>query len=280
VTDQVAVVTGAGAGIGQGIAVTLARFGADVVVLDIDPDRGASTSARIDAAGRQSLAVQVDASDSNALREAIERVHAQFGRIDILVNNVGGVRPGPFLEQSERSWRRHVDLNLMSVFAATAAAAPVMVAGGRGGSIVNVASIEALRAAPSFAVYAACKAAMLNFTRTMALELGAHGIRVNAIAPDLIATPGLRGLVRGPVPDRLPPLTPEMDAGVARYVPLGSEGSVADCGGVVTFLCSPMGRYISGIVVGIDGGTWASAGWVRDDDGSGWQLVPEMVIPF
>ena len=133
------------------------------------------------------------------------------------MNNAGGVAGRRFLEQSERSWRRHIDINLVSTLAATAAAAPLMARGGRGGSIVNVVSIEASRAAPMYAVYAACKAAMVSFTRTMALELADDGIRVNAIAPDRTRTPGLDGLLVGPVPDELPPRSPE-EAGTHRGV--------------------------------------------------------------
>ena len=129
----------------------------------------------------------------------VERADQRFGRLDILVNNAGGVGRRPFLEQSEKSWRRHIDLNLVSMLAATSAAVPVMIRGGRGGAIINISSIEGSRAAPYYAVYAACKAGMNNFTRTMALELADHGIRVNAIAPDFTLTPGIQGNVTGPV---------------------------------------------------------------------------------
>jgi NAD(P)-dependent dehydrogenase (short-subunit alcohol dehydrogenase family) len=272
-TGRVAVVTGAGAGIGQGIAKGMAAFGADVVVADIDPDRAAVTVALLEGEGRRGLAVAVDMADTTQVQEMVSTAREHFGRIDILVNNAGGVRQGRFSEQSERSWRRHVDLNLMSVFAATSAVVPPMIEAG-GGSIINVASIEALRAAPGFAVYAACKAAMTSFTRTSAVELAGHGIRVNALAPDLIATPGLRGIIRGPVPDPLPPLPERAAAGVAHYVPMGHEGTVEDCAGAAVFLASAMARYITGVTLSIDGGTWASSGWSQTDDGEGWQLFP------
>ena len=204
---QVGVVTGGGAGIGRGVVEALARHGADVVIAEIDPDRAAQVAAAVERLGRRALAIPTDVMDTAQVRAAVERADEEFGRLDILVNNAGGFAARPFLEQSERSWRRHIDINLVSMLAATAAAAPVMARGGRGGSIVNVASIEATRAAPMFAVYAACKAAMVSFTRTMALELADVGIRVNAIAPDRTRTPGLVGVRVGPVPDELPPLT-------------------------------------------------------------------------
>jgi NAD(P)-dependent dehydrogenase (short-subunit alcohol dehydrogenase family) len=271
-TDQVAVVTGAGAGIGAAIAAGMARFGADVVIAEIDPDRGATTARAVEEAGRSALVVPTDAADTDQVRSMVDQAADRFGRIDILVNNIGGVRRQRFLDQSERSWRRHIDLNLVSMFAATSAVAPRMIEGGRGGSIINVASIEAMRAAPEFAVYAACKAGMTNFTRTMAVELGEHDIRVNALAPDLIASPGIRGIFQGPVPDPLPPFPEPMRQGVERYIPLGHEGVGDDCAAAAIFLSSPMGRYVTGVTLSVDGGTWASSGWVRTDDRSSWQL--------
>jgi NAD(P)-dependent dehydrogenase (short-subunit alcohol dehydrogenase family) len=122
-----------------------------------------------------------------------------------------------------------------------------------------------------YAVYAACKAGMINFTRTMAVELAEYGIRVNAIAPDITATPGLRGLRAGPVPGELPPLPPEQLESVASYVPLGREGVASECAGVAVFLASAMASYITGTCIPVDGGTWASGGWLRTA-GGGWSL--------
>jgi NAD(P)-dependent dehydrogenase (short-subunit alcohol dehydrogenase family) len=273
-TDQIAIVTGSGAGIGQGVAIGLAEFGAHVVIAEIDPQRAEVTADLIGKANRKALIVPTDVTDTDQIRQMVEAARQHFGRIDVLVNNAGGVRRQPFVEQTERSWRRHIDINLVSMMAATAAVAPVMIDGGRGGSIVNVASIEAVRAAPGFAVYAACKAGMTSFTKTMALELSEHQIRVNAIAPDIIATPGIRGIVRGPVPSPLPVLSPEMEVGLHDYVPLGGEGEAEDCAAAVVFLSSRMAKYISGVTLNIDGGTWASSGWSRSADRSNWQLYP------
>jgi NAD(P)-dependent dehydrogenase (short-subunit alcohol dehydrogenase family) len=212
-----------------------------------------------------------DVMDTAQIEAAVRAAEERYGRLDILVNNAGGVRARRFLEQSERSWRRHIDINLTSMLAATWHAAHLMIRGGRGGSIVNVASIEASRAAPTYAVYAACKAGMVNFTRTLAVELGEHGIRVNCIAPDHTRTPGLSGVSTGqPDPDALRVRPPEEQAAVERYVPLGREGVVDECGDVVAFLCSPLARYVTGANVPVDGGTWASSGWVRQ--GEGWGL--------
>lgn len=273
-TGKVAVVTGAGAGIGQAVAVSLAEQGVRVGLVEIDPQRAATTQALVEKAGGTALVLPTDVMDTEALASSVTATAEEFGRLDILVNNAGGVKPTRFLEQNERGWRRHIDINLVSMIAATSAAAPLMAEGGQGGSIVNVTSIEGLRAAPMFAVYAACKAGMISFTRTMAVELGEHGIRVNALAPDHTATAGMRGIVKGPVdPDALPDRSPADLAAVERYVPLGREGVASECGDAVAFLCSRRASYITGVTLSIDGGTWASSGWVRS--GKGWTVYPD-----
>jgi NAD(P)-dependent dehydrogenase (short-subunit alcohol dehydrogenase family) len=131
-TGKVAVVTGGGAGIGRGIAVQLATHGADVAVIDIDPDRSAQAVAAVEALGRRAISAPADVMDTDALRASISAADEAFGRIDILVNNAGGVSGRPFLDQSERSWRRHIDINLVSMLASISAIAPIMIrVGGR-----------------------------------------------------------------------------------------------------------------------------------------------------
>jgi NAD(P)-dependent dehydrogenase (short-subunit alcohol dehydrogenase family) len=265
---QVAVITGGGGGIGRAIGLALASVGADIVIGDIVPERCSETAERVRELGRQALGVPTDVTDTGQIRALIDKADAQFGRIDILVNNAGGVSGRPFLEQSERSWRRHIDLNLVSMFAATAVAVPVIIRGARGGTVINVASIEGSRAAPNYAVYAACKAGMLNFTRTMALELADHGIRINAIAPDYTVTPGLRGNVTGPVdPAKWMQPTPQQLDVTRRRIPLGRAGIDSECGNVAVFLATKMSSYVTGTVIPVDGGSWASSGWLRDRSG-------------
>jgi NAD(P)-dependent dehydrogenase (short-subunit alcohol dehydrogenase family) len=274
-TGQVALVTGGGGGIGRAIALAYASVGAAVAIADIIPERCEETAARVREMGPEALAAPTDVSDANQVRALIEKADKHFGRIDILVNNAGGVSKKPFLEQSERSWRRVIDLNLVSMLAATSAAAPVMIRGQRGGSIINVSSIEASRAAPCYAVYAACKAGMLNFTRTMALELAQHNIRVNAIAPDYTVTPGVRGNHTGPVdPASWIKPTAQQEDITARRIPLGRAGIDTECGNVAVFLSSAMSSYVTGAVIPVDGGSWASSGWVRDKAGK-WSLMGE-----
>ncbi len=275
-TDQVAVITGGGGGIGRAIALAFASVGADIVIADIVPERCEETAARIEEFGRKAIAAPTDVCDTDQLRTTIERAAEEFGRIDILVNNAGGVGPKPFLAQSERSWRRHIDLNLVSMLAATSAAAPIIIEGGRGGSIINIASIEGSRAAPNYAVYAACKAGMLNFTRSLALELAEHGIRVNAIAPDYTVTPGLRGNIKGPVdPSVWIEPSPAQEAATASRIPLGRSGIDAEIGRAAVYLASKMGDYVTGITLPVDGGSWASSGWIRDNSGR-WTLTGQV----
>jgi NAD(P)-dependent dehydrogenase (short-subunit alcohol dehydrogenase family) len=271
-SGQVALVTGGGGGIGLGIALELARFGADVAVVDNEPSRADRAVERITELGRAAIAIPHDVMDTDQVREAVRLTDERFGRIDILVNNAGGVNGRPFLDQSERSWRRHIDINLLSMLAATSAVVPIMIRGGQGGSIVNVASIEGTRAAPMFAVYAACKAGMISFTRTMALELGEYGIRSNVIAPDWTHTPGNSGMRTGPIPDELPARDEAYNRSAYAYIPIGREGVIEECGSVVAFLCSTMASYVTGALIPVDGGTWASSGWTRGNTG-GWRLV-------
>lgn len=263
VTGQVAIVTGGANGIGEGIALALARFGADVVIADIDRQKGEAVVNAIRALGRQALLVPADCTDSEQVQQVVDLAVEHFKRVDILVNNVGGTRQVKFMDQNERSWRKHIDLNLLSMLAATQAAARVMIDGGRGGTIINIASSEGLRAAPGYSVYAACKAGMISFTRSLALELSEHSIRVFALAPDMLLTPGLQ-----PFYDAA---TPAEAAARDRYIPLGRLGSVEEIGGVAVFLSSPMASYLTGITLSVDGGTIASSGWSRALDNS-WAL--------
>lgn len=275
-TDQVAIVTGGGGGIGRAIALAYASVGADVVIADIVPERCHEVAERVQALGRRALPIPTDMANPDQVRAMVQQTKDHFGRLDILVNNVGGVSPKPFLEQSEGSWRRHIDLNLVSMLAATSAAAPVMIEGGRGGIILNVSSIEASRAAPGYAVYAACKAGMLNFTRSLSLELAEHGIRVNAIAPDYTVTPGVRGNHKGPV-DEASWIRPSAahEQATARRIPLGRTGIDSECGRVAVFLSSRMSDYVTGTVIPVDGGTWASSGWLRNSSGR-WTLTGDI----
>jgi NAD(P)-dependent dehydrogenase (short-subunit alcohol dehydrogenase family) len=262
-TDRTAIVTGAGAGIGKGIALAFAAFGARVAVLEMQEETCRRTAAEIEAAGGAALAIPVDVRDGEAVARAVAATVARFGGIDVLVNNVGGTFRAPFLEVAEKGWDALVRQNLKSVFHGTRAAAPQMIAQGRGGSIVNIVSIEGVRAAPLYAAYAACKAAVVNFTCSMALELGPHRIRVNAIAPDICLTEGLA------------PFLGETERSRHEWmVPLGRPGVPDDIAGAAVFLASDLAGYVTGVTLHVDGGTHAAAGWYRDPATGDWVLGP------
>jgi len=226
--------------------------------------------------GREVLAVNANVIEIDKLCDAVAATRDRFGRLDILVNNAGGVSKRKFRDLKEKNWRRHIELNLVSVVAATQAAVEIMIENGRGGSIINVSSIEGSRAAPGYAVYAACKAGINNLTRTLSLELAEHAIRVNTIAPDFTETPGTRGNFTGPVDkSSWPEWTEAQRASVRRRIPLGRAGLEEECGKAAVFLASKMASYVTGIVMPVDGGSWASSGWVRNSAGDDWILPPE-----
>lgn len=274
-SGKVVFVTGGGGGIGRAIALSMADMGADVAILELVPERCDQVAELIKARGRKVLCIAGNAMDVDVVQDAVAKAARHFGRLDVLANNVGGVSRRPFADLTEKNWRRHIDLNLVSNLAATQAALPIMIESGRGGSIINVTSIEASRAAPGFAVYAACKAGINNLTRTLAVELAHHGIRVNAIAPDYTVTPGTRGQFTGPVDPQLwQRPSPAQEEAIRRRIPLGRAGVDEECGRVAVFLASKLASYVTGTIIPVDGGTWASGGWVRNSD-ENWVLPPE-----
>jgi len=262
-TGRTAIVTGAGAGIGKGIALGFSAFGARVALLEFDAESAQRTATEIAAAGGDALALPTDVRDPAAVERAVAAAEERFGSPDVLVNNVGGTFHAAFLDTAEKGWDALVRANLKTVLHGTRAVAPRMIARGRGGSIVNVVSIEAERAAPGYAVYAACKAAVVSFTRSMALELAPHGIRVNAIAPDICMTEGLAKM-----------LGPADQARHGFVVPLGRAAVPEDVAGAAVFLASDLAGYVTGVTLPVDGGTHAAAGWYRDPEGAGWVLGP------
>jgi len=262
-TGRTAVVTGAGAGIGKGIALGFAAFGARVAILELVEDAARATAAAVEAAGGEALALPTDVRDGEAVERAVAATVERFGGVDVLVNNVGGTFRAPFLETREKGWDAIVRTNLKTVFHGVRAVAPRMIAQGGGGSIINIVSIEGERAAPLYAPYAACKAGVISFTQSMAVELGPHRIRVNAIAPDICLTEGLERLLGEAERSRHPFL-----------VPLGRAGIPEDVAGAAIFLASDLAGYVTGITLHVDGGTHAAGGWYRDPDGEDWLLGP------
>jgi 3-oxoacyl-[acyl-carrier protein] reductase len=253
---RVAVVTGAARGIGAATASTLARFGADLAICDRDAEGMAATAADVEAVGRRCVTGVLDVRDGDAVRTWLGAVEGEYGRVDVLVNNAGGGFYAAFEKVSEKGQRSLVDENFTSVTHFVRGCSDLLSAGG---SIVNITSIEASRAAPGFGVYAAMKAAVESLTKTLALELAPRRIRVNAIAPDAMPTPGDESLADA--------VSQGERAAYGRKVPLG-WGHVDDCAGAVVFLASDLARWVTGTVLHVDGGSHAASGWVRRDDGT------------
>jgi len=242
---RVAVVTGGGAGIGRGIAKGLATFGARVAILERDPASAAAAAAEIRGGGGEALALTTDVRDGEAVERAVADTCETYGGVDVLVNNAGGVFAAPFLETTPKGWDALWRANLGHILHCTHSVGRRMVEQARGGSIINVVSIEGVRAAPLYAVYAAAKAGAINFTKTMALELAPHGIRVNAIAPGLTDTAQPR---YGNTEDEL--------AVMASGVPLGRMAQPEDIADVAVFLASPAARHITGQTLHVNGGQY------------------------
>jgi NAD(P)-dependent dehydrogenase (short-subunit alcohol dehydrogenase family) len=248
-TDRVAIVTGAAVGIGEATAIAFANFGAHVAICDRDVANLDATADAIEAAGRRVVAAELDVRETGAVENFVSTVAGEFGRVDILVNNAGGGFFADFLGVNAKGQDALVRENFVSVTNFIRASVPHMPESG--GSIVNITSIEAHRAAPGYAVYSAMKAAVVNLTKTLALELGPRLIRVNCIAPDVIPTPGIAML-----------------EGSLIGTPLPVSGHVDDVAGAAVYLAGDLGRFVTGTTVHVDGGNLAAAGWIRMPDGS------------
>jgi NAD(P)-dependent dehydrogenase (short-subunit alcohol dehydrogenase family) len=264
---KIALVTGGAAGIGGGISRRFASEGATVVVNDIDADLLDGAVREIDSGGGRALPVLGDIR----LQATVDRLVAATsaidgGRVDVLVNNVGDYRPnGRFLRVDESQWTELYAINLEHVFRCTHAFAPAMVERG-GGSIVNVSTVEAFRGIPVNAVYSAFNAGVNAFTKSLAVELGPDGVRVNAIAPDLADT------LQTPAEVMLAGRDPGL---IRSWVPLGRFGIPDDYAQVALFLASDMARFVTGHVIPVDGGTTAASGWYRRASGRGWTNLPD-----
>ena len=252
-TGRVALVTGAGQGIGEGIALALARAGADVAVNDLRPEAARRVAGAVEAQGRRAVAVPADVARVAEIDRMVAETARGLGRVDVLVNNAGLIRARPFGEVTERDWDETLDVNAKGVFFGMQAAAPLMIRQG-GGVIVNIASIAGRGSASLSPPYAASKTAVISLTQQAARALARHGIRVNAVCPGIVNTDfnwrldeelGVRqqGLAPG-----------EFLKQRAAAVPLGRLAEPDDVAGVVVFLASPAGSYITGQAVTVDGG--------------------------
>lgn len=242
--NKIAIVTGGGQGIGRAIAQTFAEAGANLVIADIRIDTAEETATHISSFQKKVFAIQVDVREKNQVDEMVIKTVEKFGFIDILVNNAGfGYMTVPLVEMSEEEWDNCVTLNLKSTFLCCKSVSRVMIRQ-RSGIIINMASMAALGPYPMGANYSAAKAAIKNLTETLAVELGPHNIRVNALAPGVIKTQLTAELYKK---------RPELKIQRLKSIPLGRLGTPEDVANVALFLASDASSYISGETIPIKG---------------------------
>ena len=260
-TGKTVLVTGGGVGIGRGIADGFSRAGAKLVIAEIDPGRAADVAAALPGAE----VVVCDIRDRATPAMLAERIGALGGKLDVLVNNVGHfVHALPFAMLGDDQAEEILDVNLGQLLRVTRAMLPLLRAAAPGSSIVNVTSIEAYRGNPYCSVYAAAKAGIAGFTKSLALELAPEGIRVNDVAPETTDTPQV-------ALDAMIP--PENRANMDKWIPLGRFGTPEDCAGAALYLASPLAAWVTGTAIHVDGGALAAAGWTRTPAGE-WTVVP------
>lgn len=239
--NQVAVVTGAGRGIGRAIALKFAAEGADVVCVSRTVENSEKVAAEVRALGRRAWAHAVDVSDSAAISAAAEKILADTGRVDILVNNAGVTRDGLFMRLSEADWDAVLNTNLRGAFLLTKAFTRTFMKQ-RSGRIINISSVIGLIGNAGQANYAASKAGLIGFTKSVAKELGARGVTCNAIAPGFIQT------------DMTAVLDEKVREMLLKQIPLGGFGETDDIAYAALYLAGPGGRYVTGQVLTVDGG--------------------------
>src|SRR5579884_572159 len=240
-TGKVAIVTGAAQGIGRAIAEKLACDGADIVVADLDPGRSQETVGAVEKLGRRALNVKVNVADFNDVKAMIDQVLREWGKVDILVNNAGITRDGLLLRMKEEDWNLVLQVNLNGTFHCTKAVMQPMTKQ-RYGRIVNIASIVGVMGNVGQANYAASKAAVIGFTKTVAREYASRNVTVNAVAPGFIDTAMTQGLPS------------DVKETLQKQIPLGRLGRPEDVAAAVRFLVSDEAAYITGHVLHVNGG--------------------------
>jgi len=246
---RTAIVTGAGSGIGRGIALEMANAGAIIVVAEYRRDAAEETASMVRQLGGRAMVAVMDATSEVSVAAGLEAALAEFGGVDILVNNVGGLGPQPkkttIVELALAEWESLLRLNLTSQFICSKAFIRYLLEAGRGGSIVNIASLGALVPYETSVAYGAAKAGVVSMTMTLASEYGKNGIRVNCIAP---------GHVRTPIPESLYRSKPELRAAQNRIIPVGRWGEPDEIGRLAVFLASDASSYVTGQTIVASGG--------------------------
>ena len=244
---KTAVVTGGGRGIGQAIALALARQGCQVAVADILAENARAVTDQVEARGAKGLALHVDLTRRREVERAIEEVLARFGQLDVLVNNAGWDRLELFLDSDEETWEKIIAINFKAVLYTCKAALPHMVARGSG-KVINIASDAGRVGSTGEAVYAGTKGAVIAFSKTLARELARHRITVNVVCPGLTETPLLQSI------RAQSPTAQKVIEGVTRAIPLGRVGTPEDIAAAVAFLASPDADFITGQTLSVSGG--------------------------
>lgn len=252
---KVAVITGGGGGIGEAISLLFAAQGAAVLIVEIDGDRARATAEHIQGLGGRAVAHVADATDPSTPAAARAAVEKAFGPTDILVNNVGDYRPksGEFATSDPANWEALIQVNFGHILRMTHEFLPGMLDRSRG-SIINVSSVEGLRGYPPDPVYGAMKAAAVQFTRSLGVQVAGRGVRVNGIAPDV--TQSLQV-------DYARWIAPEHEHLWSTWVPAGRNATGIDQAMIALFLASELATMIPGLTVPVDGGTVAAGGWYR-----------------
>jgi 3-oxoacyl-[acyl-carrier protein] reductase len=239
--NQIAVVTGAGRGIGRAIALKFAAQGADIAAVDLKTDFVQETVEEVRKLGRKAWAVAANVSEAASVEAAAEQILKEAGHVDILVNNAGITKDGLLMRMSEADWDAVLDINLKGTFLFTKAFSRAFVKQ-RSGRIVNIASVIGLIGNAGQCNYAASKAGVIGFTKSVARELASRGVTANAIAPGFIETKMTEAL------------GPEARAGLLKQIPLASLGQPEDVAAAALFFASPAARYVTGQVLAVDGG--------------------------
>ena len=250
---RVAIVTGAGQGIGRGIALFLARAGADVVVNDVVLNTAQDTANEIAKLGRRSLVVQADVSDAAQVNRMVEHVLEELGDVHILVNNAGIAIPAHITDLSEETWDRTMAVNLKSMFLCSKAVAPIMM-DQRYGKIVNLSSKSGKKGGLWLTAYCTSKFGVIGFTQSLAFDLAPYGINVNAICPGTVFTPLWDNVLKEAYAKKLNMDVDQIQDYYTSKIPLGREVTLDEIGNLVVFLCSEESSYMTGQAINITGG--------------------------